>query len=266
MLPHLSVAWSGQRVAVLGDFHIGMWLGNSDMAQRAVQQAVAARPAAVFLLGDEVAEPGGVGRDNLDTLTRILRPLTRAHLPTYAVLGNHDDGVPGAGTRVQPQVVARLRQTLARLGIPVLQNRAVVLAPPHGPLPVQRRAKAGLYIVGLGPHDANQDRPQEALRGVPRTAPRLVLMHDPASFLALPAGSAPLALAAHTHCGQVRLPLVTRWLLALAEGHRVAADGWNGPSAAGGNRLYVTCGIGMSVVPLRINDPPPLTIVTLRRR
>jgi predicted MPP superfamily phosphohydrolase len=151
------------------------------------------------------------------------------------------------------------------LGIRVLQNRAVALAPPVRSRPLRGRVGTRLYVVGLGPHDAALDHPQDALRGVPSTAPRIVLMHDPASFSALPAGSAPLALAAHTHCGQIRLPVVTRWVLALAEGHSVAADGWTVRSGPYGNRLYVTCGIGMSVVPLRIDDPPQVTVVTLQR-
>lgn len=265
VLPHLSTAWDGQRVAATGDFHVGMWLDNSDMARRAIQQIVTERPAAVFLLGDFIYEPSNSEDGEMDTLVQLLRPLALAHLPTYAVLGNHDYGVRGGGTRPQPQVAARLRRALAQLGIQVLENRAVALAPPAGRAPRLGAGPTPLYVVGLGPHDADEDRPGLALHSVPATAPRIVLMHDPESFILLPAGSAPLGIAAHTHCGQVRLPIVTSWVLALAEGHRVAADGWNTHYGQVGNRLYITCGIGMSVVPLRIGDPPQVTIFTLHR-
>jgi predicted MPP superfamily phosphohydrolase len=104
-----------------------------------------------------------------------------------------------------------------------------------------------------------------ALRGVPPDAPRIVLMHDPDSFPQLPPGSAPLGIAGHTHCGQVGIPFVTHWVLSLAEGHAAPEDGWNAHYGQPGNRLYVTCGLGLGVVPLRIDDPPQITVFTLHR-
>lgn len=90
-------------------------------------------------------------------------------------------------------------------------------------------------------------------------------MHNPDTFDALPPGAAPLAVAGHTHGGQVRVPFFPEWsYLALVQGGEVHVDGWIDGFGEPGNRLYVNRGIGMSLVPLRVNAPPELTIFTLQ--
>ena len=70
---------------------------------------------------------------------------------------------------------------------------------------------ASLYMVGIGSHYANHDAPAVALAQVPEQAPRIVMMHNPDSFSVLPAGTAPLMVAGHTHGGQIRLPFTSEW-------------------------------------------------------
>jgi predicted MPP superfamily phosphohydrolase len=75
----------------------------------------------------------------------------------------------------------------------------------------------------------------QALDSVPEDAPRIVLMHNPTSFPDLPAGSAPLAVAGHTHCGQIAFPGTPDWsYLGLSEEEALVADGF--APAATGNR------------------------------
>jgi predicted MPP superfamily phosphohydrolase len=110
------------------------------------------------------------------------------------------------------------------------------------------------------------DRPQAAVRQVPSDAPRLVIMHDPASFEPLPGGSAPLAFAGHTHGGQIRVPGRPSWSLArLDRDWPQWADGWLDGYGEPGNRIYVNRGIGFSILPVRIGCRPEVTFVTLRR-
>lgn len=74
------------------------------------------------------------------------------------------------------------------------------------------------------PHVDNADR---ALALVPSSAARVVIMHHPVSFTQLPPDSAPLAIAAHTHGGQVRLPFLPNWSWrALATNGPADAGGW----------------------------------------
>jgi predicted MPP superfamily phosphohydrolase len=97
-----------------------------------------------------------------------------------------------------------------------------------------------------------------------------VMHHHPASFAELPARSAPFAVAGHTHGGQVRLPLapLTRHLT-YAKEVKVMASGWIHDARIDGygqegNDLYVSRGIGCSVVPMRLFCRPELTLFTLK--
>lgn len=258
-LPGLPARWEGQTVAVIADFQVGMWGANTGMARRAVREAVARRPAAVLLAGDFIYKPDADPRELVREVTDILEPLARSGIPAYAVLGNHDWGLNRKHGSENPLAARRVLEGLERAGIRVLHNQAVPLAPPGG-------VGTPLYVVGVGSRWAGEDRPAEALRGVPAGAPRVVLMHNPDSFQAIPAGMAPLAVSGHTHGGQVALPFLPAWSwLAITTRDEVHADGWAKGYGAPGNRLYVNRGIGFSTVAIRINAPPELTLFTLRR-
>jgi len=93
---------------------------------------------------------------------------------------------------------------------------------------------------------------------------RVVVMHAPATFAALPAGRA-ANVAGHTHCGQVAVPGRPHWAhLGPGADAEVAAGGWapDGYGAAG-NRLYVTCGIGLDRAPVRLFVPPQVLFIDL---
>lgn len=124
-----------------------------------------------------------------------------------------------------------------------------------------------MFILGIDAHAPDRDDVPAAWATVPVGTPRIALMHNPESFAAFPAGAAPLAVAGHTHGGQIRVPFLPRWSwLMLTKDEPVHADGWIAGLGAPGNRLYVNRGIGFSTVPLRINCPPELTVFTLRAR
>ncbi len=264
-IPGLPPAWAGQRVALITDLHVDMWLANTDTIRRIVAELIEERPAAVLLGGDFLYDPGADASEEIREVVVLLRPLGEAGIATYAVLGNHDyvvDELDEAepGERKRDDVAWQLRQALEAIGIPVVHNAAIPLPPPGG-----GAAGPPLYLVGIGSAWAGEARPDEALDDVPDGAPRLVLMHNPDTFAELPAGSAPLAVAGHTHGGQVRVPFLPEWSwLTYAVEDEVHADGWIDGYGAPGNRLYVNRGIGFGTAPIRVNCPPEVTVFTLR--
>lgn len=259
-LPALPDAWEGQRVAVIADLQVGMWLGNTWTIERIVRRIVEERPAAALIAGDFVyhaSDRPQLARRAAD----LLRPLTDAGIPTYAVLGNHDYAMPTKEDPEDAELADTVRTELEEVGIQVLENDALRLPSPGG------GAGDALHLVGIGAHVPGRDRPEAALADLPPDAARLVLLHHPNSFEAIPPGTAPLAFAGHTHGGQVRVPFTPDWTwMTYAEDDLVHADGFDDDFGGEGNELYVNRGIGFSVAPLRLNCPPELTLFTLRRQ
>jgi uncharacterized protein len=245
-IPGLGEPRAGTEVAVFSDLQIGMWWANTGMVQRIVDRVVAAEPDVVLLGGDFLYGSSPDPTRQVDTVMTLLRPLLDSGIPTYAVLGNHDYASGGA---------QEMEAALEQAGVPVLDNEAQ-------PVP----GDGELYVVGLGPARMDRADVDEALRGVPEDAPRVVLMHNPTSFPALPARSAPLALAGHTHCGQIALPGRPHWsYLQLTEEEALVAGGYAFDAyGEPGNRLFVTCGVGFSLLPLRVNAPPQVVFFELQ--
>lgn len=257
-IPHLPAEWDGAKIAAFGDLQVGMWLENEGMVERVAERVAEDRPDAVLFLGDLVYHAVDDPQAELAETFRLLDPISRSGIPIYAVLGNHDCGMARPGGEADAELAHRVAAALERAGIVVLRNRAVAL---------RRRADGDpLYIVGLGAAWPDRDRPPEAFGDVPGDAPRVVFMHNPATFAKIGAHEAPLAVAGHTHGGQVRLPWTPSWSwLTFVKSDPVHADGWISGYGAPGNRLYVNRGIGFGVFPVRINCPPELTLFLLRR-
>lgn len=249
IVPGLPEAWEGRTVALLADLQVGMWLDNTDMVRRTVRRAVALNPALILIAGDFVYHAdSAVVRQAVD----LVRPLSDSDTRVVAVLGNHDYSLSGPEDDPRGDLADYLVAQLASAGVTVLENESTSIE--------------GLHVVGIGSDWAGRARPAVALGGVPAGSPRIVFMHNPISFREIPAHDAPLALAGHTHGGQIRVPMTPSesWLH-IARQREVIADGWGEDGiGAEGNRLYVNRGLGFSLLPIRIRCRPELTILTLR--
>lgn len=262
-IPALPSAWEGRSIVLIADLQVGMWLDNTDTIRRIVSRIVQMRPAAVLIAGDFIYNP--IEREdasekeeyedvdeNIREVVEMLSPIPQAKIPVYAVLGNHDYGMMSETSRRNDLVSDRVEKALTAAGIEVLHNRAL--------------EREGLHLAGIGSKFARDDDPAGAVAQVPQGAPRIVFMHHPDSFNAVPANAAPLALAAHTHGGQIRIPGFPSWSwLNLTEPGRVPVDGWIDGAGAAGNRLFITRGIGFSRLPIRINCRPELAVFRLQR-
>ena len=223
------------RVVLLSDLHVDGPDTPPSRIVRLVGQVNALSPDVVLLAGDFVGDkPISTGRYTPDEGLAPLRGL-RPRLGTYAVLGNHDEPVAAA-------VAAALR----RAGVRLLRNEAVRV----GPLSI-----GGIEDLWSGRADlALTASRMRALGGA-----RLLLSHNPDVFTHLPPDLT-LALAGHTHCGQIRLPLVGAPVTFSSYGDRYAC----GQVEEHGRRLVVTAGIGNSIAPVRIGTAPDLWLLELR--
>jgi len=245
-IEHAVPQWQGQpglKVAVAADWHLtkrGWWMVTSvERARRLVAEINAARPDVILLPGDFIADRDYAPEHAPTAEAEIAAVLgeLKAPLGVFAVLGNHDWLHGGEA------FAAALR---AR-GITVLENDAQAIDP-------------GLWVVGVGDHSTGHSRPKQALVKLPPRAQALVMMHDPASLLDMPPVQG-LVIAAHTHGGQVYFPGIGALVLPTVA-PRSWAYGW---VQHGGNSMYVTSGLGVSILPVRFNMRPEWVLFRISR-
>lgn len=216
----------GLRVALVADVHAGGPWVDLDRVRGVVDSVVEAAPDLVLLLGDHVAdvtfgthlEPGQVARE--------LAGLLRAQVPVLGVLGNHDWYAGGW----------KVRAALEAAGLPVLEEQAVPVL------------DGRLWVAGVGDLWERTPSVEAALAEVPDGAAVLLMTHNPDVVADVP-DRVGLVVAGHTHGGQVAVR--GRPLHRLSERTRNRwTRGWYADV-----RLYVTAGVGSSLVPLRSVTP-----------
>ena len=231
----------GMTIAVISDLHAGSAYIDEAKIDRIVAMTNQAHPDIILLTGDYVTEDGPFSRHM--AVETILTHLTRLHAPmgVYAVLGNHDHKEGGP----------RLARLIRAAGIPDLENMASVVRGPHG----------DFFLVGIGDYHSGQSHPPRVFRHLPADARALCFTHSPDSLPILPRNCA-LTLAGHTHGGQIWLPLLERPAVALASmyGQRYAI----GTVRENGKTMFVSPGIGTSLIPARFGVPPEISFLTVR--
>ena len=91
-------------------------------------QLIDDRPALVLVIGDFIYDAGQDPSVEINKAVELVRPLTQAGIPTYAVLGNHDYGMKSKQAPPDEQLAAKLHAALEAVGVQVLKNEVVALA------------------------------------------------------------------------------------------------------------------------------------------
>ncbi|HLY59459.1 MAG TPA: metallophosphoesterase [Terriglobia bacterium] len=235
-LDRLAAAHNGLRIAHLTDIHHSLFT-PLEFVQRAVKMANLLRPDLVALTGDYVT----LSPTYIWPMAQMLGKL-RAPMGVFAVLGNHDFKVDA------DEITRALRAQRIR----VLRNA-------HYPL---RARGATLWVVGVDDLWWGADDLDAALDSVPERDPKILLCHNPMGIHRAATRGIDFMISGHTHGGQVRLPVVGSVRGNSKLGERFV-DGWN---RLNGTQIYISRGIGRSVVPLRLNCPPEIACFRLRRR
>ncbi len=231
---------AGLRIGQISDIHIGSNLSIPQL-QRFVGRVNALALDLVCITGDISDGPGA----DLDTFLPILAQL-QARYGVFAILGNHDhysgaDRVAAALRRLTPFTVLRDECTAVNI------------------------AGQRLHIVGLDDHGRDWARGKkhvgylnEALRGIPRDEPVLLLCHRPDVFPQAAAAGIGLTLAGHTHGGQIGIPWFNGRVRNLAE---FVTRFDRGLYERGGSYLYVNCGLGVTGQRIRLSTPREITVI-----
>ena len=216
------------RIVALGDLHLRQ---IGDRERRVAAAAREARPDLVVLCGDLVDGP-----EALPAIDAFLALLGDGHR-TAAVLGGSE--------RWSGVEVASLRAVLSHRGAALLVNEALRLDPGGRPV----------AVVGLDDAASGQPDPRAAARGAAGIADVVAVAHSPASREAWDVAPPAFMLSAGTHGGQVTLLGYAPSRLPGSGGY--LAGWYRGPPFD----LYVSRGVGTSVLPVRFGARPEVTVV-----
>ena len=217
----------GLRIGLITDIHRSRWVSHEDVTH-AVTALMAERPDLIVLGGDYVTwgDPHYIGASS-DALSPLSAPQG-----VFAILGNHDNDhdMPPA---------------LAQHGIQVLRDARTRLTVRDEPLD----------LVGIRFWTRRAVDIARLTDGSATTT--ILLAHDPRRLVEAAGLSIPLVLSGHTHGGQVVLPLIGA----------VAAQKF--PVVAGLGRrdrttIFVSRGVGTIYLPVRVNCPPEVAVLTLQ--
>ncbi|MCI9626001.1 MAG: hypothetical protein HFI90_04375 [Clostridia bacterium] len=223
----------GKTAAAFSDVHFGRFVTLAQL-RRCVEKINGLRPDYLWFLGDFSDKH----RSHYDQQTRTaVAKLLRGCAPQaekLAVLGNNDLHMPAA--------CAFSAELLAAGGFRVLQNEAV-------------RLTEDASVIGLEEWKYGKPDVQKALNGA---APYVIcLMHHPDYADISAQHQIPVQLSGHSHGGQVKLPLLYRYML--PHGGRKYHTG---EYQVGATRLIISNGVGVHTLPFRFLAPPDILHIT----
>jgi predicted MPP superfamily phosphohydrolase len=225
----LPDALAGLRIGLVTDLHRSDTVSH-EMVDRAVRLVMSEAPDLVILGGDYVTWGD---RRFVEPAADALAPLSAPN-GVFAILGNHDDDrdMPAALTAKGFVVLRDARTRLTVRG-------------------------ETLDLAGIRFWTRRTSDIAHVLRGA---SPNVILLaHTPMRLTEAAALAVPLVLSGHTHGGQIVLP----WIgAAAAREFPVVA----GVGTRDSTTIFVSRGVGTVYVPVRLNCPPEVAILTITPR
>jgi predicted MPP superfamily phosphohydrolase len=235
----LGREFDGFTITLISDIHSGFFMAKEQMDEY-VQT--------INRLGaDLIAVPGDFVNSALEEAYPFAESFSRLEAPygVYGVLGNHD---------YYTGEVEKVARVVEDCGIRLFRNSRITL----------RRGDAALVLAGIddiGSGSLAGRLFDLSLDGIQPGASTVMLCHRPYFFPQAAARGVDLILSGHTHGGQVVLFTAGRDIIAPA---RVASPYVAGEYRIASSTMYVSRGVGMVGIPIRINCPPEITRITLR--
>ena len=213
------------KIVHLTDFHT---YGAGTVELEMLRLVAAEEPDLIIITGDLISSS-----DAYEGCRQVLRGL-HAPLGVWVVHGNHEIWAP-----VEDECKYYKSE-----GSTILVNESA-------------EVDKGIWIAGFDDEYAGLPDLEGTLANIPKDAFKIGLFHSPVFFDQV-AGRCDVALSGHTHGGQVRLPFLNPFWLPPSCGRYVA--GWYEQK---GSRMYVSRGIGTSILPVRFLCRPEIAVIVL---
>lgn len=230
--PNLPAGFDGFTILHLSDLHADISMG----AMRHLLSLIGDLKYDICVLtGDYRGKTYGPFDKSLDYVAALRARLTP---PVYGILGNHDS--------------IRMAPALEAMGIRMLFNECEPIA----------RGDQAIYLAGVDDaHFYRADDIGKAAASIPGEAFSILLAHTPESYQQAARAGFDFMLSGHTHGGQLCLPGGFAIKLEARLPRSMGAGAWRHGDLAG----YTSVGAGTSLLPVRLNCPPEITLHTLRR-
>jgi hypothetical protein len=231
-LPRVPDSFDGFTILHLSDLHADM---NGGAMRRLIELLPTVSYDLCVLTGDYRGKTYGPYQGAIDGLARV-----RANLqgPVYGVLGNHD--------------TIRMVPALEEIGIRMLLNESEAI----------ERGGEHIHLVGIDDaHYYRVDNIEKAASSVPTAAFSILLSHTPEIYRQAAHAGFQVLLSGHTHGGQICLPGAIPIILDSDLPRRMGAGAWTYRGMVG----YTSVGVGSSILPVRLNCPPEITLHRLLR-
>jgi len=247
----------GLKIVFAADFHIKPY--QAKKSEKIVEIINSENPDIVVSTGDYVCGHTRHSTLPIEKIAEILGKV-KTKYGFYTSLGNHDGWY---GTD-------EIASALEKNGIKVLSNSNILV----------KAKNKNLYIAGLEDYDTGKPDIFRALSDIKinddgtYAMPVILLTHSPDMFKKVPEGVT-LTLAGHTHGGQVRIPFIDIPIFTASKYGDKYAKGWKQEKDGqlldigetktirlqkGVKTMFVTRGIGVSILPFRFNCPPEINV------
>jgi predicted MPP superfamily phosphohydrolase len=223
----LPSRFNGFTLLHISDLHV-------DMNEGAMGRLIELLPDLTYdmcvLTGDYRGKTFGPFDAALEGLARV-----RSHIrgPVYGVLGNHD--------------TIRMVPGLEQMGIRMLLNECEVIS----------RGDEAIYLAGIDDaHYYRVDNIEKAASEISDNGFSILLSHTPEIYRQAAHAGFDLLLSGHTHGGQICLPGSIPISLDSVLPRYMGSGPWKYHEMVG----YTSVGVGSSIVAVRINCPPEITL------
>jgi uncharacterized protein len=223
----LPSSFHGYTLLQISDLHVDM---NIDVVERIRSLVHSLHYDACVITGDFRGKTYGPFEATLQSMERLRNGLKD---PVYGVLGNHDTiaMVPG----------------LEKIGIRMLLNENEIV----------ERGHQSIYLAGIDDaHFYQADNIEKAAAGISHDEFAILLSHTPEIYRHAAHAGFDVLISGHTHGGQICLPGGVPITLDANLPRRLGSGPWSYHDMIG----YTSRGTGSSVVPVRFNCPPEITL------
>jgi len=244
----LPESFEGYRIAHVSDLHNDEFGDNNERLLTLIKST---EPDMIAITGDLLDSR----RTDVEKALNFVQQAVQI-APCYYVTGNHESR--------EKVAYGELEKAMIEAGVIVLRNEKITLERDEDAIMV-----AGIddprFVLASDKLEKMNAKVEPVLTSLLKDVPieqfTILLSHRPELFKLYCEQDVDLVLAGHVHGGQFRIPGVGG---IIGPGQGLLPDYDAGLYSKGCTNMVLSRGLGQSIIPFRINNPPELVLVTLK--